>query len=277
MHIDTNGVLRDPAGRSPAWYDALTLRSGGSRIYGQIYVPDGEFSGPRPCVCLFHGFPGTMNNDDLAFALLRMGCAVVRIHHRGAWGSEGYYTVTNCIGDALTAARWAISPEAAAQYRIDTDRVFLVGHSMGGHTALNAARQLPGIRGTAAIAPYNVAADFKSGRPARFQALIADCGGVLRQETPTAIFDDAAAHWPETDLENAAAELAARPLCLIGADGDTLAPADEMLLPLWRRLPPCPAGVARQLKLLDADHGFCSRRIALARCLGAWLAAACGD
>ena len=85
-------------------YDTLDIVSHGCHLYGEILWPDGGFGQLRPCVILLHGFPGSARNDDLAHALCRIGCVVLIPHHRGAWGSEGEYLISNCVEDAVTLA-----------------------------------------------------------------------------------------------------------------------------------------------------------------------------
>ena len=74
------------------------------------------------------------------------------MNHRGAWGSEGNYLFTNLKDDLIAVAKWAHNPAIAEQYDIDVDNIFFVGHSMGGMTVLNAAKELPFIKGVAALA-----------------------------------------------------------------------------------------------------------------------------
>ena len=84
-------------------YGTLDVVSGGSHLYGEIMWPDGSFAEGRPCVIVFHGYPGSARNDDISHALCRMGCVVMSPHHRGAWGSEGKYLLSHCIEDAVNA------------------------------------------------------------------------------------------------------------------------------------------------------------------------------
>ena len=127
--------------------DALVFKSEGSLIYGQVLVPSSRFAGARPCVIFCHGFAGFTRWDDVAHDLCRAGVAVVIPHHRGAWGSEGEYTVTGCIRDAENLARWATGADFAAKYQTDTNAVYLVGHSMGGNSVVNAAARMGGVKG----------------------------------------------------------------------------------------------------------------------------------
>ena len=78
-------------------YTTLHFVSNGSHIYGEIMWPSSNIEKPHPCVIMLHGFPGTARNDDISHALCRIGCVVIVPHNRGAWGSEGKYTITHCI------------------------------------------------------------------------------------------------------------------------------------------------------------------------------------
>ena len=75
--------------------------------------------------------------------------------------SEGNFLFTNLKDDLIAIAKWAHNPAIADQYDIDTENIFLVGHSMGGQTVLNAAKDLPFIKGVAAMAAYDIGAAFR--------------------------------------------------------------------------------------------------------------------
>ncbi|MDO4467221.1 MAG: hypothetical protein Q4C49_09480 [Bacillota bacterium] len=63
----------------------LNIVSGGCHLYGYVLVPDKRHKAPYPTIIMSHGFPGYTTNNDLEFALMRMGCVVIHINHRGAW------------------------------------------------------------------------------------------------------------------------------------------------------------------------------------------------
>ena len=65
----------------------LSIISVGCHLYGYLLSPDKRIRGPYPTVILSHGFPGYTTNNDLELALMRMGCVVIHMNHRGAWGS----------------------------------------------------------------------------------------------------------------------------------------------------------------------------------------------
>lgn len=136
----------------------LNIISGGCHLYGYLLTPDKRIEGPYPTIIMSHGFPGYTTNNDLELALMRMGCVVIHMNHRGAWGSEGNYLFTNLKDDLIAIAKWAHNPAIADQYEIDTENIFLVGHSMGGQTVLNAAKDLPFIKGVVAMAAFDTVA-----------------------------------------------------------------------------------------------------------------------
>ncbi|MBO4342643.1 MAG: alpha/beta hydrolase, partial [Clostridia bacterium] len=99
----------DEAGTSPEIYE-LNIISGGCRMYGYLLQPDRRLPAPYPAVIMSHGFPGYTTNNDLELALMRSGCVVIHLNHRGAWGSEGNYLFTNLKEDLTAVAKWAHNP-----------------------------------------------------------------------------------------------------------------------------------------------------------------------
>ncbi len=135
----TNPVITDPVTIDkdyPPTTVELDFISGGSALNGHLYLADG--AGPHPTVIMLHGFPGYEKNLDIAQAARRMGFNVLFFHYRGAWGSEGDFSLNNVIEDALAAAEFIRTPDSVAKYRIDPKRISFVGHSLGGFAALAA-------------------------------------------------------------------------------------------------------------------------------------------
>lgn len=85
----------DEKNTSPEIFE-LNIVSGGCRLYGYLLTPDRRIDKPYPTVILSHGFPGYTTNNDLELALMRAGCVVIHMNHRGAWGSEGNYLQRSC-------------------------------------------------------------------------------------------------------------------------------------------------------------------------------------
>lgn len=96
-----------------------------------LYLPAGP--GPHPVAIFFHGGAWTVGNKDMhAFVgryLAQHGFAAAvpnyRLHPFARW--------TAIVGDAAAAVAFTVANSAA--YGLDRDRVFLLGHSAGGHLA----------------------------------------------------------------------------------------------------------------------------------------------
>ncbi len=117
---------------------------------GTLTIPRGE--GPFPAVVLLQG-SGPSDRDesvgnlkpfrDIAAGLAKAGIAVYRFDKRTyVFGAEtaadkGFTLVDECIEDAVNAVRLL-----AGQKSIDPDRIFVLGHSLGGNAIPAVAREL---------------------------------------------------------------------------------------------------------------------------------------
>ena len=251
--------------------EALNLNSHGSRMLGYMLKPGGDPTERRPVAIMLHGFPGNATNHDIAQALCRTGFLVLNPFYRGAWGSDGFYTFTGKIEDVETVANWIRSPEAAEQYRIDTDRIFLVGHSMGGYAAVNAMRRLPWIRGGVIMAPYDMPWFFENGKVDEFRSLLSS-GFSLRQETADSLWENASACWQTTGFSKAFEDLKDRNLYFIGGAKDDCAPPANMIEPLFGKLQAHETAASQKYDLLNSDHCFSDMRVRLCGMICNWMA-----
>ncbi len=247
----------------------LNIISGGCHLYGYLLSPDKRMPGPYPTVILSHGFPGYTTNNDLELALMRMGCVVIHMNHRGAWGSEGNYLFTNLKDDLIAIAKWAHNPAIADQYAIDRDNIFLVGHSMGGQTVLNAAKDLTFIKGVAAMAAYDIGAAFRYRMEKDLFLMIETEGQCLKMNSASEVYVNALNNQPELSVLNRYDELAKRNVLLIEAAYDTVAPPDKMLRPLADKLTELKGNVTYQS--IKSNHSFVGQRMKLTRLVGEWL------
>ena len=207
---------------SVADYDALVFQSNGDEIYGQILKPDSSFGEKRPCVLLFHGFAGFGRFDDIGQALCRAGCVVLIPHHRGAWGSQGKYSVSNCVQDAVNLVQHVKSPDFQAKYHIDPNAIFLVGHSMGGNTVLNAAVEEPGVCGIVMLAPCDIGTMFRQMSKDEMRSFMVDNGlEVLHTDGFDAVYRDLADHASAYAFPHAVAKLKNVNLFLAMGEWDT--------------------------------------------------------
>ena len=255
-------------------YSTLDFASSGKHLYGVLLWPDGAYRESRPCVLMFHGFPGSARNDDIAQALCRIGCVVVVPHHRGAWGSEGNYLISHCIEDAVNLAQYVRSAEFCDKYRVDPDAIFLLGHSMGGNTVLNAARALPWLRGLILLAPFDPTRYLQDGREHLLRELLKQ-GSILRSDGLEEIYRDIYDHRKEIAFTAVPEKLREQNLLILAGEYDKCAPPEEMVMPLWDLLAQHPTSAVQRLKVYPTEHGLLGRRIAATTDIAEFLAAAC--
>lgn len=258
----------DEKNTSPEVYE-LNIISGGCRIYGYLLSPDKRIPAPFPAVIMSHGFPGYTTNNDLELALMRAGCVVIHLNHRGAWGSEGNYLFTNLKDDMTAVAKWAHNPAIAEQYNIDTDNIFLVGHSMGGQTVLNAAKELPFIKGTAALAAYDIGAAFRCNLEKDLFLMIETEGQCLKMSSAGDVYENALNNKFELSILNDYEKLAGRNILFVEAALDTVAPADKMMKPLAEKL--MDLSDKAEYKSIVSGHSFAGQRMKLAETVGQWM------
>lgn len=109
----------------------------GNPINATIMVPNGTTTS-IPLVVMCHGYTGNRRNDDdhfirLGSILAQNGIAAVTIDFPGcgeSTASESAYTLSNMYEYVNTAISSMIS-----RYDIDTSKIAIVGHSMGGRVA----------------------------------------------------------------------------------------------------------------------------------------------
>ena len=247
----------------------LNIVSGGCHIYGYLLTPDKRIPGPYPTIIMSHGFPGYTTNNDLELALMRMGCVVIHMNHRGAWGSEGYYLFTNLKDDLTAIAKWAHNPAIAEQYNIDTENIFLVGHSMGGQSVLNAAKALPFIKGVAALAAYDIGAAFRYRMEKDLFLMIETEGQCLKMTSASDVYENALINQQELSILNQYEKLTKHNVLLVEATMDTIAPPDKMLRPLADKLQE--AGSSIEYASIKSNHSFVGQRMRLTRTVGEWI------
>lgn len=251
-----------PADAEFSDYDALDVTVEESHIYGEIMWPDGGETVRHPCVILFHGFPGSARNDDLAHALCRIGCVVLTPHHRGAWGSQGEYLVSNCVEDARVLAEYVHSERFCTKYHVDPGAVFLIGHSMGSNTVINAARKLPWLRGILLMTPFDPTRYIRNGKADTLHRLLQQ-GACLHSRGTEEIFQDIVAHKDVFCHEKAFDDLKDQNLFCGAGAWDECAPAEIMFQPLWQKLQGHETHAVQRFVEYQAGHGLLGVRIAL--------------
>jgi len=287
----TDPVITDPVSideNFPPTTVELDFDSGGSALNGHFYLADG--AGPHPTVIMLHGFPGYEKNLDIAQAARRAGFNVLFFHYRGAWGSEGNFSLANVIEDALAASAFVRSPDSVAKYRIDPKRISFVGHSMGGFAALAAAakdKQIGCVVGMSSV-DYGIrgsifeddadgwehAAKARAGFSAYVDAEHLLGRGPLKGISGKRMMDEIAANMDAFSVHKQAGEFAGRNVFLLAAKGDTVLPPDIYHAALVGAFEQAD-GVNLTHELMEGDHSYSWTRTALTGEVVKWLGANC--
>lgn len=266
-----NVVTADPArdSKHPASNAQLLIPSAGMGMNALLMRASG--AGPKPTLVLLHGLPGNEQNLDLAQAVRRAGWNVLTLHYRGSWGSPGTFSIANAIEDAAAAMAFLQQPENAAKYGVDTHRLFIGGHSMGGLAAALYAAHHTDHAGLLLVDAWNAGLDGKAlnAHPEEFKKAVAsldDLGNSLAGTDATQLVQEVQARANDWDLTQYAAALAQRPALVIGAaygGGE----ANKQLADAIR--------AQHQGKIssltIDSDHAFADHRIALSAAVVNWL------
>ena len=259
----------------PATLAPLRIMNGDATLLGSIYLAEG--AGPHPTVILLHGFPGNELNLDLAHAIRRAGWNVAYFHYRGTWGSGGEFSFGNALDDVEAVLKSLRGKSLAGNYRIDTTRIALIGHSFGGFLALKVASTDPDISCVAAMAPGNlglygqmIVANPELGK---VNWDLIDKEKAVRGYSGQQSALDLEAHAEDWDLRATATALSTRPVLLLHGARDQLVRIVEhqMLVEAFGA-----ASASRFSSLiLPTDHYFSTNRLELADHLVDWLSAEC--
>ena len=271
---DYNPMTQDPKldKEFPPMLQEINFRVEGDRLNGLIYVANG--SGPHPTVLLLHGYPGNEKNLDLAQDLRRAGFNVLFFHYRGAWGSGGEFTFANGVEDVAGALAFLRQPRTAETYRIDTDKLILIGHSFGGFTALMGASEDKDVQCVAGLAAadfgainraLNAQPDYKAGLMAYVDSL-----SMLAGQTGLTAIEELRRHAAYFDIRAKARMLEGKRVLLIAATQDEAVSVENVHMPMVTAFQ-AKAGIDLEHHILDGDHSFSWSRKALSKTVLGWI------
>jgi uncharacterized protein len=252
--------------------------SHGENLLGVFYLASGP--GLHPTLILMHGFPGYEQNLDLAQAIRRAGWNVLAVHYRGSWGVKGTFSFQHAIEDADAEVAFVLDPANAKKYRIDTGKIALLGHSMGGYLVASAAAHEPKVAGIAMISAWNIGASFPPPEGGESQhvtddkaraALIKDFtesnnADPLTGCTVESLVNEIYEHRASLNFNDFAVHIASRPVLVISSE-DGLAPADQAFAEALKK-----GGNTHVTEAhFDTDHAYSDQRIALTTAVLNWL------
>lgn len=124
----------------------------GSVLRGELHQPDGKTRDGWPLVILLHGLVSSrVEWYDFPAQLAAKGWSVLAFDFRGhgeSDGPRGHQSVRRAFEDVESALA-----AMDGEYGVDTRRVGLVGHSLGGALAVGFAQDIPAVRAVVAMAP----------------------------------------------------------------------------------------------------------------------------
>lgn len=240
---------------------SFIIDSHGDSIFGRFLVPAMATETERaPALVMLHGYPGLEQNMDMPTVLRRGGIATLYFSYRGIWGGHGDYSFSHLMEDTFSVVNWV--REHANEYHIDPERIYLLGHSMGGFTALNAIAQGLPVRGAVIMAPCDMAMRYEE-EPEEFASMMETAGkGYFRLSHENALQEDMESHYKEWRFDTLAEKIPQTMLLhFIGGTRDTIVPPSTHILPLYMLLQKRNMDVTYQE--LEAGHIFAPCRIAL--------------
>jgi acetyl esterase/lipase len=252
----------------PADMQVAAILSHGSIMHGVLYIASG--AGPHPALLLMHGFPGDEQNLDLAQSARRAGWNVLTFHYRGSWGSEGTFSFGHALEDGDSAISFLRDPANAKKYRIDSRRIVVAGHSMGGLMAAHSCANDRAVIGAVLISAWNIGGEVAAVKTdadrSQEIASFADSMESLVGCTPEGLFSEAVAHKSEWNFITYAEALASRPLLVVTSDDGNAPDSDALVAAMGKA-----RGMAVTEVHFPADHPYSDHRIALQAAVVRWL------
>jgi pimeloyl-ACP methyl ester carboxylesterase len=242
----------------------LHIPSHGVPINGLVYQPSG--AGVHPTIVICHGLPGNEKNLDLAQALRRAGWNAVTFNYRGSWGSPGNFRFAQNLEDSKAVLAYLRDPANAVALGIDTHRIALAGHSMGGWVTAHTAANDHGLIGAILISAGDMGRLGEAPRE-RVVAAMADDMESLAGVTAESMADEVMTQAKAFRMLNAAPGLIQIPLLALTSD-DGLAEDTNALV----RVIQAKGGHKITEKHVATDHSWSDRRIALESEILNWLA-----
>jgi len=270
-----NPVIQDIPERNHDYPDSMLpviFKSNGEKLIGSILIAQGAEL--KPAVIFLHGFPGNENNFDVAHSLRRAGFNVLIFHYTGSWGSGGKFSFKNSLQDVVSAVKFLKTEFAKDNYRVDSKKIALIGHSMGGFLSLITASKNSEILCVASLAGFNfgLAAKYVYKNPELKSMLLEGLENgtdLLNGTTPDDLFSEMIENRNEWDLCEIGKELSNKKVLLIGAKYDGVSQVEIHHAPLIQSY--SAAGVDVEHHILEGGHSFPERRIKLAEIIVNWI------
>ncbi|MFK7732775.1 MAG: alpha/beta hydrolase family protein, partial [Pseudomonadales bacterium] len=234
---------------NPPFIQELFIPSDGLTLSGFMLGANG--AGPHPTVVLLHGYPGNEKNLDLAQSIRRSGFNVLFFHYRGAWGSQGKYSFATLSDDVANVLKFLRNSEPSL--RVDSNKLSIVGHSMGGFAALRSASLDKNVICVAGLAAANLGeyAERNEEQSMGFKTYT-DQLVMLNEFSGDQALQEIATNASAFDVRNYGASLAGKSVLLIAGESDKVVPpaVQNRIVTAYKREP----GMRLKHSVLPGDH-----------------------
>lgn len=242
--------------------DGVMIPGKRGRILGSYFRPDMPKEGEKqPAVLLCHGFPGNDQLLDFAYLLQEHGYHVMTFEYSGSWGSDGDYSLLNVIEDTNTVLDWML---ASGDERVDRNRIFLIGHSLGGFAGVNVFARRRELAAAAFLSPANITDMYEEVRndPKLRQDFISQMDefclplhGVSGEKLALEVEHNG----EYFRFESVAFGFGTRPVLLVRGTKDTLTPA-SLCVDVLKKIEDSIPGSRCELVTYDAPHDYLNVR-----------------
>lgn len=188
------------------------------------------------------------------------------MNYRGSWGSPGEFRFGNNLEDADATLTFLRDSANARKLGVDTTRMVIAGHSMGGWVVAHVAARHPELAGAILISAADMGRIATENPRPQLVGFMADDLESLSGVTAESMADDLIAGAPRWRFDDDARGLS-RTRLLVLSSNDGLAPHTDALVQRVRA-----AGNTRVTTLhVATDHSWSDRRIALESAVIDWL------
>jgi acetyl esterase/lipase len=196
----------------------------------------------------------------------RAGWNAVTFNYRGSWGSPGVYRFAQNLEDADAVLAYLRDPANAARLGIDTKRIAIAGHSMGGWVTVHVASHDHALIGAILISAADMGHLGTAPRD-KVVAEMADNMEALAGVTPESMADEVIANAKAFGFGSAAQGLTGTPLLVLTANDGLAAQADGLVKAIGAA-----GGTNVKTIHVATDHSWSDHRIFLESTIIMWLA-----
>lgn len=273
--INFNPVIQDSQQEDreyPSSMSPIIFTSKNEKLIGTFFLTSGI--GPHPTVLLLHGFPGNEVNFDIAHAIKRLGFNVMVFHYRGSWGSGGSFSFSNGLEDVSSAIEFLSSDIALKDYRVDKEKIILIGHSFGGFAALLNSVNYEKIQNVASLAGFNFGYFYQfteqdtNIKNATMEGLTIG-SQLLNNCDPQLLYNEMLLNQNNWNLLNLNNKLIGKNTLLVGAEYDAVSPLAIHHNPLVEKLQETENKITH--RIIKSGHSFSCCRIELTEIIIKWM------